>query len=74
MVTFFTGQDLVSFGEYLLSDQRNERLLKTPVTEDTPPFSTLKGKVQDADIQAWLDLQNAPPAAPAPMKAVKEEE
>jgi hypothetical protein len=62
MVTYFNKKDLVSFGEYLLSDERKasfeetERLYKEQGMNPLPASESLK-LVHDADIANWKELQ-----------------
>lgn len=44
MITYFTREDLKSFGDYLLSTERKERTSEL-----------MQNEVHFADIQNWLD-------------------
>lgn len=51
----FTERDLVSFGEYLLSEKREQRIRQSSIENpDGPSYEDQKGYVHDADIQNWL--------------------
>ena len=52
MVIFFTEEDLVSFGEYLLSDERKQKLEENWPDTSEILESNLK-KVHDADLANW---------------------
>lgn len=60
MVTFFNENDMVSFGQYLLSEKRADRI-KSAVSEVENPeyvnslYEDLKGMVHHADIENWLE-------------------
>lgn len=55
MVVFFTERDLVSFGDYLLSDERKEKILSNPEFEGRLE-EDLK-QVYDADLANWSEMQ-----------------
>ena len=52
MVIFFTEEDLVSFGEYLLSDERKQKVEENWPNTSEILESNLK-KVHDADLANW---------------------
>lgn len=52
MVIFFSEADLVSFGEYILSEERSKMILNHPDIEDRS-VEALK-QVYDADIANWV--------------------
>lgn len=56
MVTTFNSKDLVSFGKYLLSEERKESLEQTSI-EDVKalPSEERLREVYHADIQNWKD-------------------
>ena len=54
MVTYFNRKDLVSFGNYLLSDERKERFQNYP----EPPSISLEERLRNvthADIENWME-------------------
>lgn len=50
--TYFTTKDLVSFGEYLLSDQRKKWMDENNEISNRPKGTDMD-KVFDADIANW---------------------
>ena len=52
MVIFFTEEDLVSFGEYMVSDERREAYLNHPELKDENIEERLKS-VNNADLANW---------------------
>ena len=50
--TYFTLKELISFGEYLLSERR-EKSYK--LSENTAPYEDRFRSVSDADIANWKD-------------------
>ena len=50
MVTYFNHKDLVSFGNYLLSDERKERFEKSG---STVPLEDRLSSVHREDIENW---------------------
>jgi hypothetical protein len=55
MITFFEEKDLVSFGEYLLSEERVKRI-KDNANPDLDLFDQL-GQVYHADLENWKEKQ-----------------
>lgn len=53
MVTFFEEKDLVSFGEYLLSEERTNMILDHPEFQDRST-DALKD-VYEADLANWAE-------------------
>ena len=54
MVTYFTEEDLVTFGQYLLSDIRKNAIKEISKTDEE---FTLKFKeVYEADIENWHQI------------------
>lgn len=54
MITYFTEQDIVSFGNYLLSDERLTVYKKYNIEEDKIP-EALK-VVNPIDLTGWIEL------------------
>ena len=55
MVTYFNKKDLVSFGEYLLSDERKEKIINHPEASKMPPVEERLKQVHHADLCNWFD-------------------
>jgi tRNA A22 N-methylase len=49
----FTEKQLVAFGNYLLSDERNEMIEKHPELKDT--VEQRKKEVSHADVENWKE-------------------
>jgi hypothetical protein len=58
MVTQFNEGDLVSFGNYLLSDARKQRFINHPEADKMPPLEDRLSMVHHADIANWIDMQS----------------
>lgn len=54
MVTYFNKKDLVSFGNYLLSDERKNRFKQN--NESGVPVEDRLKMVHHADIENWKEL------------------
>jgi len=52
----FTREDMVSFGNFLLSDARTEAKMKHPEFNQEQKEETLK-QVSHADVSNWFDTQ-----------------
>lgn len=53
---FFTKDEMVSFGQYLLSDARFNRVIRGNAETGADPDQALK-EVYDADFANWQDAQ-----------------
>lgn len=53
MVVFFTEEDLVSFGEYMMSDQRRKMYEEHPELKNEDIEEKLKN-VNNADLANWV--------------------
>lgn len=58
MIIFFTEEDLVSFGEYLLSKERE--LAVTDSGDDIAKIKFNLSHVSAEDLTTWAQLQNRP--------------
>lgn len=57
--TYFTQKDLVSFGEYLLSERREQRFKELNETNpNLEPYETRHRYISNADLANWKDEQN----------------
>lgn len=56
MITFFTEKDLVSFGEYLLSQERTTMILEHPEFKDRT--ADCLQSVYEADLANWISKGN----------------
>lgn len=57
MIVFFTEEDLVSFGNYMVSDLRREMYESHPDLKDENIEERLKS-VSDADLANWTYFNN----------------
>lgn len=56
--TYFTLKDLVSFGNYVLSEQREKRYRElNEINPNIKPYETRHRSVSDADLANWKDEQ-----------------
>jgi hypothetical protein len=55
-IHYFTREDLVSFGNYILSDARTEAKMQHPDFSQDQKEESLK-KVSHADVSNWFDFQ-----------------
>lgn len=62
MITFFEEKDLVSFGEYLLSDERKQMILDNPEFENRSE-DDLK-IVYHADLFNWANAESGKRSTP----------
>ena len=58
MVTQYNEGDLVSFGKYLLSDVRTERIINHPNAAQMLPAKERLKEVHHADVSNWLDSKS----------------
>ena len=59
MITTFNKSDLVKFGKYLLSKEREDSLKQTSIENpQAPTYEERFRYVHDADIQNWLSMEN----------------
>lgn len=57
--SYFTLKEMVSFGEYLLSEQRERRLRETnEINPMISPYEDRFRHVYDADIANWKDINS----------------
>ena len=55
MVVYFNKKDLVSFGEYLLSDERKQSIIDHPDASTMPPVEERLKMVHQLDYANWLE-------------------
>lgn len=60
-INYFTTEDLVSFGNYLLSEARTETKMQHPEFSQEQKEESLK-HVSHADVANWFDTQTVKPA------------
>ena len=58
MIMFFTEEDLISFGSYLLSDIRMEHIQSLSKTETQDVIEKRLKSVSNADLGNWAYLVN----------------
>ncbi len=58
MVTTFNQKDLTSFGEYLLSDERTQRITSNLSEGDSIPVKERLSQIYHADIENWKDSKS----------------
>ena len=55
-IHYFTREEMVSFGNYLLSDARKEAKMQDPELNQEQKKESLK-QVSHADVSNWFDTQ-----------------
>lgn len=61
MVTYFNSKDMTSFGEYLLSEEREKTIKEQYEQEisegrERPPFGEIVNQVHHSDFENWKKL------------------
>lgn len=51
----WTSKELVSFGEYLLSDERKQLIINHPDAASMAPVEDRLKQVHDADVKNWME-------------------
>lgn len=51
----FTLEELISFGEYLLSDERTKAIVEHPDAAKMAPVADRLKQVHDADVENWKE-------------------
>jgi len=54
----FTKEDLVSFGNYLLSEERRKLYESHPLNHQLPPIEDRLGCVNHSDLENWKAREN----------------
>jgi hypothetical protein len=57
MITYFTEQDIFSFGSFILSKEREEKYIAQGV--ETKDMTEMLRTVRHYDIQAWFEVVTA---------------
>jgi len=60
MVIFFTEEDIISFGEYLLSDNRRMNMINIMNITDENIIKEQLSKVHEDDLSNWAYLNTHP--------------
>lgn len=55
MKTYFEESDLVSFGRYLLSEERTKRITDNETPGDNVPINERLQEVYHADLENWKE-------------------
>ena len=58
MVMYFTEEDLVSFGQYLLSDERREMIERASIGETQDILQDRLKNVSNLDLANWAQSLN----------------
>ena len=58
MVIMFTEADLVSFGEYMISQNRKDFYINNPTIQDN--LEELLSQVNNIDLENWMRISNTP--------------
>ena len=62
MVIMFTEADLVSFGEYMISQKRKDFYINNPTIQDN--LEELLSQVNNIDLENWMRISNTPQQEP----------
>ena len=54
MVTYFNKTDMISFAEYMVSEERMQSIINHPEARFMPPVEERLKMVHDADFENWL--------------------
>ena len=55
MVLYFNKTDMISFGEYMVSQERTDRIINHPEAASMAPVEDRLKQVHDADYANWLE-------------------
>lgn len=55
----FSLEDLKSFGEYILSKERTERMVNHPNAANMPPVNDRLSMIHEEDIIRWKQLKES---------------
>lgn len=55
MVTYFNKKDMISFAEYMVSEERTQRIINHPEAASMPPVAERLQQVHHADFHNWLE-------------------
>ena len=55
MVTYFNKTDMISFAEYMVSEERTQWIINHPDAANMAPVEDRLRQVHDADYKNWLD-------------------
>lgn len=58
MVLYFNKSDMISFGEYMVSEERTQWIINHPDAATMPPVDDRLKQVHDADYQNWLEWKD----------------
>lgn len=75
MVTYFNRKDLVSFGNYLLSDERTQKklaLIPESNQQISDRYESTK-QVSHADIENWMHKESEKPKEPKTLLVLSDE-
>jgi hypothetical protein len=62
MVIFFVENDLVSFGEYMISEERTNLYKNNPAIKED--LEQLLSQVNNIDLENWMRINSAPKQEP----------
>lgn len=54
MVTYFNKTDLISFGEYMVSEERTQWIINHPDAANMAPVEERLKQVHHADYENWI--------------------
>ena len=55
MVVYFNKTDMISFAEFMVSEERTQNIINHPNASTMAPVVDRLRQVHDADYQNWLD-------------------
>ena len=55
MVTYFNKTDMISLAEYMVSEERTQRIINHPEAASMTTVAERLKQVHDADFQNWLE-------------------
>jgi len=55
MVTYFNKTDMISFAEYMVSEERTQRIINHPEAATMAPVEDRLKQVHNADFQNWME-------------------
>jgi len=55
MIMYFNKEELISFGEYMVSDERTQKIINHPSASKMAPVEERLKQVHPLDFDNWLD-------------------